>query len=199
MIGESVQARFARIPTRQLDQLLRRLDRKRPQHDGIQQAEHRRVGTDAERQDGNGNRREHRGAAQRSAAVADVLPDALGHRFPPGVAHAILDRCDTAHFDARLSEQPSESAEEAGHESHHNSPSDASRILAIAVVWSSQSRVSRFSFARPSSRGGVDLSYRMGVPLAATRAGRRYGRDTSALDNRWIYFGRRSLWNSRAG
>jgi hypothetical protein len=54
-------------------------------------------------------------------------------------------------LDARLSEQPSESAEEAGDESHHNSPSDASRILAIAVVWSAQSRVSRFSFARPSA------------------------------------------------
>ena len=40
------------------------------------------------------------------SGVADVLPDALDHRFPPGVADAILYRFHAADLQARGAERP---------------------------------------------------------------------------------------------
>jgi hypothetical protein len=53
-------------------------------------------------------------------------------------------------FDAGGPEQAPHSPGEARQDRHHNSPRDASRIRAIALVCTSQSRVSRLSVARPA-------------------------------------------------
>ena len=49
----------------------------------------------------------------------------------------------------RLPEEAAEAADDAVEEGHHNSSRDARRILPMAFVCTSQSRVSRFSLARP--------------------------------------------------
>jgi hypothetical protein len=53
-------------------------------------------------------------------------------------------------FNAGCPEQAPQPAAEARQDRHHNSPRDASRIRAIAFVWTSQSRVSRLSVVRPA-------------------------------------------------
>src|SRR5882672_7451814 len=52
-------------------------------------------------------------------------------------------------FQPRPPKQASKSGHDALEEGHHNSPSEASRILATAVVCTCQSRVSRLRWARP--------------------------------------------------
>ena len=53
-------------------------------------------------------------------------------------------------FHLCLVEQTPEPADDAAKDQHHSSPSEARRILVIAAVCASQSRVARLSVARPS-------------------------------------------------
>ena len=52
-------------------------------------------------------------------------------------------------FRAVLLEQAAEPADDPAEDGHHNSPSEALRILEMAAVWTSQSRASFLNLARP--------------------------------------------------
>ena len=80
----------------QLHELLRMRHRKRAQHDGVEQAEDRSVGADAECQRYDDNRAETGIAADHARAVMQVAVDVFQHAFPTRVARVVFHRFGAA-------------------------------------------------------------------------------------------------------
>ena len=77
--------------------------RKRPKHHGVDDAEHRGVGADAERQRDDRDGREARRSAQATRGIAHILPDGFHGALPATPAHLRLRRPDASDLDTRRS------------------------------------------------------------------------------------------------
>ena len=83
------------------DQLLGTSDRQGLQHHGIEHAEDRGCGANAERQREDAGRGETGGPPQAARGVSPVQPQAFDDRLPADIADAILDRVGDAELHPR--------------------------------------------------------------------------------------------------
>ena len=183
LIGRIRKHRFrcVRINRAECDQLLRALDRQRPQHHDVHHAESP-CGADAQCQriprppktpasagfaPHSASRQSRSRPASQPASrtwslTASRLPMSaqLCGRRPgaTGPSHIVLSSGFSTRaarreflFDLVLLEQCGETGDETREPGHHNSPGEASRIRAMARVCTCQSLVSRLSVVRPEA------------------------------------------------
>src|SRR5687768_4693402 len=97
----AVAPRLARIFLEQFHKLLRLCHRQRPQHDGVHQAEDRRVGAETERERRNHDYRDYWTAPHTANRIADVLRDLLKEPPSPHIARGLPHEGPIAEFASR--------------------------------------------------------------------------------------------------
>ena len=98
-----IAARALHVGDTDLGQLVRRLDRKRPQAHGVEQLEERTVGPDPERQRQHRHDGEGRIAPERPRGMPQVLNGVLEQRKAPSIADRFFDRFHAAQPEDGLS------------------------------------------------------------------------------------------------